>query len=130
MPARHQRIRIHALDDFAALVRRHVAKTDNAVLRLGFGDARFDDFGDDAQGISRTNCMRPAQLVNAETDRAMCEIQRLNEESHCHCRSVPSACDKALENTSLRRCPIEMKHLRVEFMRELNDLRFADSERI
>jgi len=89
----------------------------------------MDNLGFDAQHIAGPHRVRPAQFVDAETNHALGKIQRLHEEPHSHRRRMPAARNQPFENGPLSAFPAEMKHLRVKFVRELDQFFFPDLKR-
>ncbi len=88
----------------------------------------MDNLGFDAQHIAGAHRVWPPQFVDAQTNHALSKIQRLHEEPHGHRRRMPAARNQSFENRSLSAFAIEMKHLRVKFVRELDQLFFVHLE--
>ena len=88
----------------------------------------MDNLGFDAQHIAGAHRVWLPQFVDAQTNHALSKIQRLHEEPHGHGRRMPAARNQSFENRSLSAFAIEMKHLRVKFVRELDQLFFVHLE--
>ena len=127
---RHQRGREHGLHDFAALVCGDVANPSDSAIGFGTRRAKIDNLGVDPQNVARPNGIGPAQFIHAETDCALGKVQSLNKQPHRNRRRVPAARDQAFEHRSLRDGRIEMKTLRIELPRKLNDLLFCNLGRL
>ena len=127
---RHQRACQHRLDDFPTLIRRYVAQAKNPMGRTGSRGTQFKDLGIHREHVPGPHRIRPAQFIHAETDCALGEVQRLHEQAHAHRRGVPATGNKSFENASLGAPPAEVKHLRIKFVSELDDLFYGHVQRL
>jgi len=84
----------------------------------------MDNLGFDAQDVASAHRVWPPQFVDAEANHALSKIQRLHEEPHGHRRRMPAARNQSFENGSIGAFAVEMKHLRVKLVRELDKLLF------
>jgi len=89
----------------------------------------MDNLGFDAQHIAGAHRVWPPQFVDAKTNHALGKIQRLHEKPHSHRRRMPATRNQSFENRSLSAFAIEMKHLRIKFVREFDQIFFPDLKR-
>jgi len=127
-PANHDK-RHKRLDDFAALIRRHVPNPDNSAIRFRFAD--IENFGFEFQDITGPNWLRPAQFVHGQTDRAADWLElSSHKQTHAHRPRVPSTRRQFFEDALPGRVRIEMKRLRIELPREIENSLFRYFDRI
>lgn len=120
--ASHHDERHEGLHDLAALIRRHVPNSDNATIRFGAGRAHIQDFRFEFQHVARTDWLRPAKLIDSKPDRSTFRLKFAgNEKTHAHGRSVPSARGQSFKDALVGGLRIEMKWLRVELPREIEN---------
>src|SRR5437762_5142692 len=129
-PANHDKSH-ERLDDFAALICRHVPDADNPAIRFRAGLAHIENFSFEFQDITGPDRLRPAQFVHRQTDRAADWFEfSSDEETHAHGGRVPSARGEFLEDALPGSVSIEMKRLRIELPREIEDTLFRDLDRV
>src|SRR5205807_7010389 len=81
--------------------------------------------------IARADRPRPAQFIHAQTDRTAREPEPARDKQfHRHRRSVPAARNETPEDALLRRPRVQMKRLRIERLRESDDVVFTHRKRI
>src|SRR5205085_12163966 len=79
------------------------------------------------QEISWPNCLLPAQFIHRQTDRSANRFEfSRHEKPHAHRRRVPATRGEPFENALFRHVDIEMKRLRIELPRKLEDTLFCN----
>src|SRR5258708_32339046 len=89
-------------------------------------DAKIDNLGLDLQPITGSHCIRPTQFIYTKTNRAFGEVQRLDKQTHRNRRGMPTAGDDPPEHCLARHRCIQMKRLRIELAREVDNFLFAN----
>ena len=120
----------HPLHNLAALIRGHVAQTNNSVARPRTGEAHIKNLGLNREYVARSHRIGPAQLVHAQSDCALGAVQCLHKQCHCHRRGVPTAGDKSFKNRSLRTLAAKMKHLWIKLVGEFDKPLLRYSQRL